>query len=49
MSTLGQLVDDVRLATSCAYPVDHHGSMMALPEARGIIDKAETLLKEVSQ
>jgi len=49
MSTLGQLVDDVRLATDCGLAVDHHGSMMALPETRGIIEKAETLLKEVGR
>ncbi|MDR0621849.1 MAG: 3-methyl-2-oxobutanoate dehydrogenase subunit VorB [Deltaproteobacteria bacterium] len=48
MSTLGQLVDDIRLATGCAHPVDHYGSMMALPETKGIIGKAQAVLKKVS-
>jgi 2-oxoglutarate ferredoxin oxidoreductase subunit alpha len=48
MSTLGQLVDDAHLATGCAFPVDHYGSMMALPETKGIIEKAQAFLKEVS-
>lgn len=49
MSTLGQVMDDVKLATGCRYPVDHYGSMMALPEADGIIAKAKSMLEEVGK
>ena len=49
MSTLGQVVDDIRLATGCRYPVDNYGSMMALPESDGIIEKAKAMLKEVTK
>lgn len=49
MSTLGQIMDDVRLATNSNYPVDHYGSMLALPESEGIIAKAQAMLKEVTK
>lgn len=47
MSTLGQVVDDIKLATKCSKPVYNFGSMMALPESDDIIAKAEEILKEV--
>lgn len=49
MSTLGQMVDDIRLATGCRLPVDHYGSMLALPESDGIIAKAKAILSEVGK
>ena len=49
MSTLGQMKDDIRLATGCKYPVDNFGSMMALPESEDIIAKAKAMLKEVTK
>ena len=49
MSTLGQMMDDIKLASGCKYPVDHYGSMMALPESDGIIAKAKAMLKEVTK
>lgn len=49
MSTLGQVVDDIKLAVDCRFPVDHFGSMMALPESDDIIEKAKAMLKEVTK
>ena len=49
MSTLGQIADDVRLATQCNKPVSSFGSMMALPESDGIIEKALEMMKEARQ
>lgn len=49
MSTLGQMVDDIKVATRSAYPVDNYGSMMALPESADIIAKAKAMLKEVTK
>ncbi|HHW95042.1 MAG TPA: 3-methyl-2-oxobutanoate dehydrogenase subunit VorB [Mogibacterium sp.] len=44
MSTIGQVKDDIRLATGCTKLVDNYGSMMELPEPEGIIEKAKSML-----
>lgn len=46
MNILGQMVDDVKLATEGKYPVDHYGSIFEIPESDGIIAKAKEMLKK---
>lgn len=46
MNILGQMVDDVKLATCGKYPVDHYGSIFEIPEYDGIIEKAKEMLKK---
>ena len=46
MNILGQMVDDVKLATQGKYPVDHYGSIFEIPESDGIIAKAKEMLKK---
>lgn len=46
MNILGQMVDDVKLATNGKYPVDHFGSIFEIPESDGIIAKAKEMLKK---
>lgn len=46
MNILGQMVDDVKLATEGKYPVDHYGSIFEIPETDGIIEKAKEKLKK---
>lgn len=46
MNILGQMVDDVKLATEGKYPVDHYGSIFEIPEVEGIIAKAKEMLKK---
>lgn len=49
MNILGQMVDDVKLATGGKYPVDHFGSIFEIPETEGIIAKIEQMLKDVEK
>lgn len=46
MNILGQMVDDVKLATEGKYPVDYYGSIFEIPETDGIIAKAKEMLKK---
>lgn len=46
MNILGQMVDDVKLATEGKYSVDHYGSIFEIPETDGIIAKAKEMLKK---
>ncbi len=46
MNILGQMMDDVRLATNGKYPVDHYGSIFEIPKTDGIIQKAKTMQKK---
>ena len=46
MNILGQMVDDVKLATEGKYPVDLYGSIFEIPETDGIIAKAKEMLKK---
>ena len=46
MNILGQMVDDVKLATEGKYPVDHYGSIFEITESDGIIAKAKEMLKK---
>ena len=43
MNILGQMVDDVKLATEGKYPVDLYGSIFEIPETDGIIAKAKEM------
>lgn len=49
MNILGQMTDDVRLATGGAYPVDHFGSIFEIPEPDSIVAKAEKMLSEIQK
>ena len=44
MNILGQMVDDVKLATHGKKPVDHYGSIFEIPEVEGIVNKAKEML-----
>lgn len=46
MNILGQMMDDVRLATNGNYPVDHYGSIFEIPKTDVIIEKAKTMQKK---
>lgn len=46
VNILGQMVEDVKLATGCKYPVDFYGTFFDLPESQVIIEKAKALLKK---
>ncbi len=46
MNILGQMMDDVRLATNGNYPVDHYGSIFEIPKTDEIIEKAKTMQKK---
>ncbi len=46
MNILGQMMDDVKLATNANYAVDHYGSIFEIPEADGIIAKAKDMWKK---
>lgn len=49
MNILGQMTDDVRLATGGAYPVDHFGSIFEIPEPDSIVAKAQQMLSEIQK
>lgn len=46
MNILGQMTDDVKLATDGKYSTDHYGSIFEIPETDEIIKKAKEMLKE---
>lgn len=46
INILGQMVDDVKLAVDCKYPVDFCGSFFGLPEPDAIIEQALALLEK---
>jgi len=47
MNILGQMTDDIRLATGCRIPVYHSGSIFAISDTKELVAKAEELLKQV--
>lgn len=47
MNILGQLVDDVRLATGDSKPVVHFGSIFGIPETEEILKRAEQILQDM--
>lgn len=49
MNILGQMVDDVKLATGGSKLVAHYGSIFEIPETEGILDKAKELLLAVKE
>lgn len=46
INILGQMVEDVKLAVDCRYPVDFFGAFFGLPESEGIVEKAKALLEK---
>lgn len=44
MNILGQMVDDVKLATGGKFPVGHYGAIFALPEPEVVVERARALL-----
>ncbi len=49
MNILGQMVDDVKLATGGTKPVEHYGSIFEIPETDGILKKAREVLHTVKE
>lgn len=49
MNILGQMTDDVRLATGGSVPVTNYGSIFELPESEGILEKAKEFLSAVKE
>lgn len=49
MNILGQMVDDVKLATGGTKLVSHYGSIFEIPETDGILEKARELLLAVKE
>lgn len=49
MNILGQMVDDVKLATGGTKPVEHYGSIFEIPETDGILKKAQEVLQTVKE
>lgn len=46
MNILGQMMEDVRLATKDKFPVDHYGSIYEIPKIDGIIEKAKSMVEK---
>lgn len=46
MNILGQMVDDIKLASNGTVPVEHYGSIFGIPEPDGIVEKIEEWLKK---
>ena len=46
INILGQMVDDVKLATGCRYPVGFVGSFFDVPEPDDILVEARRILME---
>ncbi|MDO4260963.1 MAG: 3-methyl-2-oxobutanoate dehydrogenase subunit VorB [Eubacteriales bacterium] len=45
MNILGQMVDDIRLATDAKYPIEFYGTFFDVPESERIIELAEQMLQ----
>jgi len=45
MNILGQMTDDVRLATQHRCPVEHYGSIFEIPTVEGVLTKATQMLE----
>ena len=48
MNILGQMTDDIRLATGCKVPVYNFGSIFEISDPQELMARAEALLKEVN-
>ena len=46
INILGQMVDDVKLAVDCKYPVGFCGTFFGLPEPDVIIEQALAMLEK---
>ena len=46
MNILGQMVDDIKLATNGRTPVEHYGSIFGIPEPEEIVGEIEEWLKK---
>lgn len=44
VNILGQMVEDVKLAVDCAYPVDFIGTFFDVPDSEDVVEKARALL-----
>ena len=49
INILGQMVDDVKLATHCDYPVDFVGSFFDVPDPDEVIAKAKEMLANAKE
>lgn len=43
MNILGQMVDDLKLATNCCYPIESYGTFFNVPDPQTIIERAVKL------
>ena len=43
MNILGQMVDDIKLATDAKYPIEFYGTFFDVPESERIIEIAKTM------
>lgn len=48
MNILGQMTDDIRLATGCRIPVTNSGSIFAISDTKELVAKAEELIKKAN-
>lgn len=46
MNILGQMVDDVKLATGSRYPVEFYGTYFDVPESEVIVEKARAIIEK---
>ena len=46
INILGQMVEDIKLATNCDYPVGFYGTYYDLPESDVIVERAKALLEK---
>lgn len=46
MNILGQMADDIRLASGGRIPVEHYGSIFEIPETEGLLRKVEEWLNK---
>lgn len=49
ISALGQMVDDIKVACDCRYPVDFVGTYFDVPQVEEILKKAEQLLRKAEK
>ena len=45
MNILGQMVDDIKLATDSRYPIEFYGTFFDVPESEKIIEIAKEMLE----
>lgn len=49
ISALGQMTDDIKIASSCKYPVDFVGTYFDVPQVADILKKAKEMLEKAEE